>query len=220
MRRFAYYFVVIYDEHGQVDELLVHALVQLGDLQEHCGGERGAFAQLTLHLDIAIHHACRRKRDRHAKPRALLLRDLLTLSARERVEHMWQVLFAHANAVVLHGEVVLRDFRTASVLLFQCDIDRATFRRVFDRVAHQVGVDLLQAHMVADHFFVNDILHANDHLLPLRVGLRPVDVNQILQHHGKIERFLGKLNAPRFDLRHIQDLVDQGQQVLARRGDL
>ena len=200
MRRFTHHLVVIHDEHGQVDELFVHALVQLGDLQEHRGGERGPFAQLTLHLNVAIHHARRRKRDRQPKPRALLLHDLLALSARERVEHMRQVILAHADTVVLHGEVELRDLRAARVLLFQCDIDRAALGRVLDRVAHQVGVDLLQAHVVTDHFFVNDILHANDHLLLLRVGLRPVDVNQIIQHHGKIERLLGKLDAPRFDL--------------------
>ena len=85
-----------------------------------------------------------------------------------------------------------------------------------DRIAHQVDDHLAQADRVADHA-VGDIgVNVEDQLEPLL--LRPLrqGPDRIAERFPEVESRLLQLQLAAFDLRKIQDVVDDAQQRLGR----
>ena len=97
---------------------------------------------------------------------------------------------------------------------------RAACRRELHGVAHDVHEHLLQAHGVAHHVLVLDVgdLHLQVQLLVVDLGGH--DGHEAFHRLGQIEVLLRQAQVPALDLRHVERLVDEPEQVAARGGDL
>ncbi len=126
----------------------------------------------------------------------------------------------HADAGVLDGKFVGRISADGAGLFHQVDDDIPAHRREFDGVAHNVDQDLVQAQLVRDHVLVLHVLGVDIEIQlsgvdqPLDHG--PQVVEQVRHVHGL---FL-QLHAAAFNAAHVQDVVDQAQQMGAGGVDL
>ena len=118
-------------------------------LQRHCHVERRADALRALHLDMAVHQFDDALRDGQAQAGASVFAGSGGIFLAERLEDVGKILFAHADAGVLDGELQ-RALAVVAPALLDEERHRAAFRREFDGVAQDVDHDLLELHAVTD----------------------------------------------------------------------
>ena len=98
--------------------------------------------------------------------------------------------------------------------------DAAALGRELDRVAHDVHEDLLQAREVADDVLVLDVDDVDAQVEVLGDDLGVDDGQELFDGVGKLELLVCEPDGARFNLGHVEDLVDEAEQVMARRGDV
>ena len=97
------------------------------------------------------------------------------------------------------------------------DVDRhLALRRELHRVGEQVGQDLRDATAIAAHRARDVVGEVDRQLQPLAVRGRGDDVRGGLDHLAQVEVALLELEVAGLDLRDVQDVVDDQQQLLAR----
>ena len=98
--------------------------------------------------------------------------------------------------------------------------DLAARRRELHRVGDEVEQDLVEAHLVAVDVFVRDVEHVHEEVELLGVDLRGDDGLDVVQHVREVDLGLLQADLAALDAAHVQDVVDEAQQVVARGEDL
>ena len=96
----------------------------------------------------------------------------------------------------------------------------AAFRRELNGVAQDVDHHLLELHRVADIVVVNRAVRDAFVVQPLIPALAANDGIDLFQAFGKGEFLCLDDHPSGFDARHVQDVVDDSQQVLRGCADL
>jgi len=102
--------------------------------------------------------------------------------------------------------------------LFQPDDtepDVAAHRRILHRIAEQVDKHLVQLQGIRDHVLIRNFKRINKQLQLLCLHLGLDDIDQIVHQLGNIAFLLFDLHFSAFDRAHIEDIIDQAEQMLA-----
>ena len=182
--------------------------------------ERGSLPLLAFRGDAAAHHPHDVLGDGHAKASALDAADRGRAFPGKGVEYVLDEFLGHADAGVFDGEHVGRVALARTRLLDEVDDDIPANRRELDGVAGDVEQDLVQTQLVDDDVLVPHILGVDEEVLLLRVDKALDHAAQVMQKVRHVHRLLVELHAAAFDAAHIQDVVDQAQQVRAGSADL
>ena len=174
--------------------------------------EAASLALLARDADGAAHQLDQALGDRHPQARALNLVRERAFLARERVEQLALEILVHADAVVLHHEAELRVRLRACRVLLDDEPDASARLRVLDGVGQQVARDLHQADAIAAHPLMSDVLRDQLERLPLCLGLGTEHVLGVAREIDQGEIRVVERRLPRFDLVHVQDLVEDFQK--------
>ncbi len=137
---------------------------------------------------------------------------------REAVEDRLAMGLAHARSGVGHGEA--HDLRPRAGL--DGDAHRSGFGE-FHRVAGQIDQDLADALLIADPAAGQARVDRGVERQPLALGLGRDGAARRVQHLGEIERGGIELQAPGFDARDVEHVLDDGQERAAgllQRGEI
>ena len=88
-----------------------------------------------------------------------------------------------------------------------------------DGIAHQIGDDLLQAQRIADNIVRNIIFDVQRQLQPLIVSGVRQQSHDLIQRITQQERDALKYQFTRFQLREVQHVVNDSEQVVRRALD-
>ena len=215
--------VVVDHQHAQLSRVQLAALglrvfpVRLA--QGDGDGEGAALPLLALHLNVPVHQLYHALRDGHAQTRAAVAAGGGGVLLAEGVKDVGQVLFAHADAGIPDDEPEGGHVVVAGPLLDQKP-HGAALRREFHGVAQDVDHHLLELHGVADVGFVDRALDLAVVLQALVPALADDDGVDLLQGLGEGELLLPDGHAPGLDAAHVQDVVDDPQQVVGGGADL
>ncbi len=199
-------------------EAVVPRLVRCGQLQVQ--GEGGALAQLALHADGPAHEINDVFGDGHAQARALdLPGGVGDLPGKGIKDGLYKGL-AHAVAVVGHDEAQAGPAGGAGPQPLEDKGDLPAGLGVLHGVGQEVDEYLVQPQLVAQQQLRQAAPGVQRKALGLGPGLGQHHGVQIVHQLGQAE--LGHVQAglAALDLAHVQDVVDEVEQVLAGGGDL
>ncbi len=92
----------------------------------------------------------------------------------------------------------------------------AARRCKLDGVAYEVEQDLIQAQLIGDNILVVHILRVDIKVKLLGADIALNDRAQVVQHIGQVDFCVVQFDRAAFDTAHIQNIVDQTEQMLAR----
>ncbi len=213
--------VVVDHQHAaavQLDAGAHDELVGRADAQARREPERAALPVHAVHADVAAHGLCQVLADRQAEAGAAVLargRLVCLLEAREQAAGL---LGRQPDAAVGDGEPQQR-LGVAGLLDAHLDAHLAVLGEL-DGVAGVVDQDLADAQRIADEHARQLGVHHPQQLEALGVGLLGQHVDDVVQHRFQLERQRVDLQLARLDLREVEDVVDDAQQVLAAALDL
>ena len=92
--------------------------------------------------------------------------------------------------------------------------DLPSIRRILDGIAHNIDENLLDPAAVAYDLLVLHIHDVHTEAVIMRLNLRPRHGQHPVDELRQAEFLLLQLHFPGFDLAHIQDFIDQGEQVV------
>ena len=97
--------------------------------------------------------------------------------------------------------------------------DLAAWLRILDGIGKEIDIDLVEAQLIGVKMFMIEMIDAEAEIDVLLFHHRLGNVHQVLRafHNGKGGRAQIELTA--FHLGNIQNIVDQGQQVIAGKAD-
>lgn len=170
------------------------------------------FARRAVDADFAAHLLDQALGNHQAQPRAAGLARQRVVGLAEGLEQRAHVLAGQADTGVLHADAQLH-----AVLLFvldHCPGHDGALAGELDRVADQVGEDLLQAQRVADQRQRRVAVHQAHQFQLFGMGGGCEDGQGVLQQVPKVERDAVEHQLAGFDFREIEDLVDDAQQVV------
>ena len=138
-------------------------------------------------------------------------RLVLAMNLHERLKEGSDQLLRDADPRVLH----LEEHFAQPAALQRCPQDNSSLAGKFHGVPQQVDEHLQQLALVRDAALRQIV--PLDHVQPqaLRIRAEAEHRLQIVEQGGEIERGRFQFHAPGFDLRHVQNVVDQGEEVLA-----
>ena len=139
--------------------------------------------------------------------------------AGERVEHVGEEFLAHADAVVLDDEVEAGDTLETRGLPYG-ELDVAVVRGILDGVAQDVQENAFQVHGIGVDVFVLDVLQRK---LQRRLALGRSflhDGGELGDELRQVDGIALQVDLPAFDMRHVEHVVDEAQQVIPGEGDL
>ena len=126
----------------------------------------------------------------------------------------------HADAVIADMELIVRAALRRGLLLDDAQGDRAARRGEFDGVGHDVEHDLVEAHGVGDDVLVLHVDHVDEERDALGGNARLDDVAQVVHKLGQVHRARLERDLAALDAAHVEHVVDEREQVLARRRGL
>jgi hypothetical protein len=185
--------------------------------QRHCDRELAADAHDAAHRYAAAHERGQVFRDGKAETRAAEHRGGGGVHLLKGVENAGQIVLRDAAAGIV-------DHKAQLVLIGlppgHADVQRdLAARRKFHRVAQHVDEDLLQLHLVADvgvlHFACDGALVVE----ALAAHLRKDDVVDARDELREHERFVFQQHLAAFDAGHVEDVVDERQQIPRGKAD-
>ena len=190
--------------------------LRLALVQGEVNREDAALADLAAHRDVSSHQADELPADRQAEPRTGP-RLLPGLGLLEMPEQLALLVGRDARAGVLDFDPEARS-RRALAIRADAQADAAPLGEL-DGVAQHVDEHLTQlvdvGHDVSGD--VADQLHEEGQLLPVRADAE--HHLQVVEQAGQVERGGVQGRAAGLDLGHLQDVVDQGEQMLAAAVD-
>ena len=125
----------------------------------------------------------------------------------------------HTDTVIFHAENKGRIPTAGRRLFFNADIDGTARRCKLDSVAHDVEQDLIQAQLIGDNILVVHILRVDVKVKLFGADIALNDRAQVVQHIGQVDFCVVQFDRAAFDTAHIQNIVDQTEQMLARYAD-
>ena len=183
-------------------------------------GKCAAPARRALHLDGAAHHLHNILGDGHAQAGALdaaLGGGALPL---KWVKDVLDKLRRHTDAVVLHRKDIVPIAVAEGGFLADPEGDHPPGGGILHRVAQQVDEHLVQLQGIGDNVLVDHLegVDKQFQLLGLHLGLD--DVHQIVHQLRDVALLLLDLHLAALDAAHVQDVVDEAEQVVAGRQHL
>ena len=202
-------------EAGKLRNLFLAAAAGL-HAQRQADDKLGASVLLGLHLDRAAHHLDDIPGDGHAKAGSLYPADRGGALAFKRLKNLLRELRTHADAVVADTELVLCTVAHGSGKLPDTHGDRAARRRELNGVGQQVEQNLSQTCPVTVNVLVGNVKRIHIKLELLGVYLSADDGLDIVQHLGEVDLGFLQMKLAALDAAHVQNIVDEREQVAAR----
>src|SRR5260221_9522704 len=159
---------------------------------------------------MQLHEAAR---EREAEPRALVLGGAGGAYLVEFLEDRGALFDGDADAGVAHGD------DEPAVLDLRAQLDRAARRRELHRVGEEVQHHLLELALVARPL-ADARLDGAIEVQPLALGALADQRAAVLHRRRHVEVVDVERHLARFDLRQVEDVVDEGEQVLPRAVDV
>ncbi len=214
--------VVIHHQGPAVFQLrnVLHFLFDILEPEGEGYQEFRAHALLAFHPDGAVHHVHDVLRDRHPKPGSLDLADggvALPLKGLEDAPHEF---LAHADASILDGELEVRVSSGRQGRLSNPHGDQAARAGIFDGIAQEVQQHLVQPQLVAVDFLMNHVHGIDIEFQLLCPDVRLDDIAEPMQDVGQAAFLLVQVHLAALYPAHVQDIVDQAQQMVAGGHDL
>ena len=126
----------------------------------------------------------------------------------------------HADAVVLHQEYIIAVAPVEGGLLGDAEVHRPSGWGILHGVAQQVDEDLAQLQGVCDDVLVGHVEGVDEQLQPLGLHLGLDDIDQIVGQLGDVAGLILDLDLAALNAAHVQDVVDEAEQVVAGGEDL
>ena len=170
----------------------------------------------ALGRDVAAHQPRQAARDLQAQPGAAMPPRARLVALRESPEQPVQRGLVHADAGVGDDELQL----LAAVVgagAVQVDHHHAAVGELH-RVVHQVEQDLLDAGAVGPHLLGHAGVGVDMQRQRLELRLRPHQRFHLAQQVAQVDRLLAQRQPARFEQRHVEHVVQDGQQVVGRFG--
>ena len=178
------------------------------------------FVHLARHIDRPAHQLHDILGDRHAKPCSLHLVRRAVLRPCKRVKQHFEILRRHAVPVILHLDPDPLKLGAALFPADDAEPDIPALLCVLHRVGEQVDQDLVDPRLIPEEILV---LYVRDfHMKPLLPRRCHRSDDGIHGGHQIIQRKLldREHDLPALDLRDIEDIVDQAEQMLPGCHDL
>ena len=201
--------------------------------QAEAGGEMEAapLPRLALDPDLATHQPAQLIGNRQAQARAAVLARDRGVGLRERFKDGFLLVDRHADAGVRNSEVQQTARVRSRLLVLRREQRRLRPRQrdihghlaafgEFQRVADQVVDDLPEPPDIADDGLGHAGMHAQRQLQTLLRRAQAEHLQSQTQRVPKLERLGHQLQFARLDLREVEHVVDDGQQIhrgIARR---
>ena len=161
----------------------------------------------------AAHHVQQPLCNDQPEPGALHGAVALHIKALEAGKQLSLVLWPNPDARVLHGS---RQDQPPVSLPFPANRQpNASLLRVLDGIAEDVRQNLPDPHLVAAQTVRERFVHVHDERKPLVLRLEKEHIAQIVEDGTELVDCLLQFDAPRLDLGKIENVVDDGQQVMA-----
>ena len=220
---FAGHRVVVDDQHAHILRLQVVRVrmetLPFRALQGQRHGKGGSFPLFAFHFNRSLHHFHQVLGDGHAQPRTAVLAGSRRILLAEGIKNLRQIFLAHADARVADGKTQ-SGIALALLHVFHDKTDRTSSGRKLHRVAQDVDQHLPQLHVIADVIVVEFSYDAAFVIQPLVPALAADDGVDLLHGRGEGKLLVPYDHAPRLDAGHIQNIVDDVQQVMGRSVDL
>ncbi len=202
-------------------EIRERILLLAGGGQHHREPEGRAHTRFALNAEIPAHHRRELFGDGEPQPRAAEFARGRAIRLHEFLENMAARFFRNADARIRHRNLDMLRRRLAARRLrerFHRQHDMA-FLRELDRIAQQIRDHLPRAHRVADDeaWCFRAIMHHD--FERFLACLHRQQFRRAFDHLQQIERDDFHIEPPGFDLREIEDVVDDVQQRLRRLHD-
>ena len=215
--------------------LLIHLLPLMSrcaEAQPH--GKGRSTSRRSVDGDRASHEIQDLFGDRHSEPGPLDAADSRTALPLKGFKNMGRKAGIHANPVVPDPDPVIGCVpslcrlrvrlysirRGSGLLLFERDRDLSAFRRKFTGIADQVEHDPHQPRLIKKDIAVLKIDRLNRVFDPLLFHLQLEQLMHLVQDHQQVAGRLMQLHFAALDPAHLQNIIDQIQQVAAGVFDL
>ena len=190
----------------------------LGQIQLEVEPECGPLAVLALDLDGSAHHACEFLRDGKTKAGSAKLARGRLVGLLEGPEQFLQLLVGDADTCIAHGEPQEgRGFRFFEQ--FGGDANFTGFGE-FDGIVRQIDQDLAKAERIATEIARQIRWDFKDQLETLGGAAFGHDRGNAFQNFIKLEVGLFQDKLTGLDLREVENIIDDLQQVTAGLVDL
>jgi len=178
--------------------------------------EARALAGSAFHVDGAAHGVHDELGDGEAKTHALGAVHATAVLALEGGEELLLVLLRHAHAGVLHRKVGAHPaLAPEGGLLPEMDVDAAAGGGELHGVAEEVEEHLVEAHAVAEDMLGEYAGNPDVEFLPVGHELGTDDVAQALDGIPQGEVLHLQRHLAALDLGHVENVVDEAEQLLA-----
>src|SRR4029077_16237896 len=134
----------------------------------------------------------------------------------ERFKNQLLLAVGNPDAGIAHGKLQPHTFPSLAGRLYAYDQGDTALPRKLDRVSEQVGQHLPQAVGVSDETVWNSILHADIQCEVLLLGGKAQHFSGVRDALAQRKLDGVEIQATRFDLREIENIVEQLQQGVRR----
>ena len=203
----------------KLGDTLRHGLLS-ADGKAQRNREFRALPRLTLDRNTAAHHIDQIFRNRHAETGSLNFAHGRGLLARKLLEDMLLKRRAHADAGITDMKFIIHTSMRCGLLLNDAQGDHAAYRGELDGIGQDVKHDLVETHGVGNNILILHIDHVDEKRNALGGDVRLDDIAQIVYKLGQVHRAQLERNLAALDTAHIKYIVDEREQMLARRRGL
>ena len=189
-----------------------------GKIQDY--GEGRSFTLLALAVYAASHQIDHLLCDGQSEPGALNTVHPAVCLARKRLIHVCHKFRTHADAGIRDP---VGQPHTAGLLAFRLahvHADTSAGFRVFNGIGKDIDVDLIQPKLVGVEIFFFHPTGAEIELDILFLDHRLGEVHEIFHRLDEGEGLRAEIQLSALDLGNVQDIVDQGEQMIAGQRDL
>ena len=158
-------------------------------------------------------------RDGHAEAGALHLGRAVIVRTAERIKHDLLKFRRHTDAIVFDRELIAAELGKPIRFLPDGEDDVTAIRSVLDGVTHEVHEDLLDPQAVTTDSFMLDMIDMHLEAVMMLVDARLRHGDQVVHQLRQVEIFFRERHLSAFDACHIEDFVDEAQQMTARLRD-
>ena len=211
---------VIHHKHGKIGQNRGFPVFGIPEFQRNAHRKPAPFSQRAVHGDLAVHHMDDVLADRHAKARSLDFADPGILGPGKRFEDAPDELLGHADPVVFKRKVEDTGPFGMGWLFLNAEMQTPALRGILHGVRQDVHQNLLEAALIPIQALVPHLADVHGQVMPLFNDHRPAHVEHVLHQIGKAEIVRPHIQASALDFGHIQNFVDQIEQMFAGRIDL
>ena len=133
----------------------------------------------------------------------------------KRQKKLIQEFRAHAQSGIHALEYVIPILPVAAVFLVYLNRDAAAFHRILNCVAQNIETDLTDSERITDHHLILYPQQTDVHVKVIRIGLWAYQLRNLRHQIRKVKRLLPQGYLSALNLRHIQNIINQAQQMLA-----